>query len=406
MITMKVNNMNGRERIALTMRHQIPDRVPVMCQLSMGHYSLNGGYRPHEIWYETEAFADATVKLARQYRFDGILVVLPGRPPGYLDRNLISLKEDDNGQTLNWRNGDCTFFPWDDMPHHYPADTTKPQRADFASFDPDSDLDHIDDYLGHTWNVLYHMQDIPEKENPGLFMDCPIPEYSWRLFDRVREEAGDDLSIHGSFYSPLTHFFELFGYENALIGFLSDSAKVHAVLDRLTDHVIIYGLALLNRGADALDLSSAFVAAPFLSRKLYQEFVVPYEKRVTEAVKAAGGIVYTHTCGRIGDRLDLMEATGTDGIDTLDPPPLGNGDLAVAKRNFGDRLFFKGNMNSVAILDYETEQEVIAEATNRIEIGKPSAGYILSTACSVAPRVEPWKLELLTPLAEKIGQYP
>ena len=106
MITMKVNNMNGRERIALTMRHQIPDRVPVMCQLSMGHYSLNGGYRPHEIWYETEAFADATVKLARQYRFDGILVVLPGRPPGYLDRNLLSLKEDDNGQTLNlaqWR---------------------------------------------------------------------------------------------------------------------------------------------------------------------------------------------------------------------------------------------------------------------------------------------------------------
>jgi hypothetical protein len=42
-------------------------------------------------------------------------------------------------------------------------------------------------------------------------------------------------------------------------------------------------------------------------------------------------------------------------------------------------------MNSVAILDYKTEAEVIAEATSRIEIGKPGAGYILSTACSVAP---------------------
>ena len=144
---------------------------------------------------------------------------------------------------------------------------------------------------------------------------------------------------------------------------------------------------------------------PLFSRKLYQEFVVPYEKRVVEAVKTAGGIVYTHTCGSIGDRLDLMEATGTQGIDTLDPPPLGNGDLAIAKRDFGDRLFFKGNMDLVAILNYKTEEEVITEATNRIEIGKPGAGYILSTACSVAPRVEPWKLELLTPLAEKIGRY-
>ena len=68
---------------------------------------------------------------------------------------------------------------------------------------------------------------------------------------------------------------------------------------------------------------------------MYKEFVVPYERRLTEAIKNAGSTVYTHTCGRIGDRLDLMEETGTQGIDTLDPPPLGNGDLAVAKRDFG-----------------------------------------------------------------------
>ncbi len=379
--------MNGKERIARTMRHQIPDRVPVMCQLSMGHYSLNGGYKPHEIWYETEAFADATVKLARRYCFDGILVVLPGRPADYLAKNLMAIQESPEGQTLTWRNGDHTFFPWDDMPHHHPANPEKPQRANFESFDPETGLEHVDDYLGHTWNVLYHMQEIPEKDNPGLFTGCPIPEYSWRLFDMVKEAAGKEFSIHGSVYSPLTHYFELFGYESALMGFVSDRGKVHAVLDRLTEHVIQYSLALVGRGADALDLSSAFVAAPFLSRKMYQEFVVPYEKKVTDAVKAAGSVVYTHTCGRIGDRLDLMESTGTQGIDTLDPPPLGNGDLAVAKRDFGERMFFKGNLNSVAILNYTRAEEVIAEATNRIETGKPGGGYILSTACSVAPRV-------------------
>jgi uroporphyrinogen-III decarboxylase len=180
---------------------------------------------------------------------------------------------------------------------------------------------------------------------------------------------------------------------------------VHAILARLAENTIAWGLALVEHGADALDQSSAFVAAPFLSRAQYREFVVPYERRVTEAIKAAGGIVYTHTCGRIGDRLDLLAESGTCGIDTLDPPPLGNCDIATAKRDYGDRLFLKGNMNSVALLQYATKQEVLAEAARPLRIGKPGGGYILSTACSVTPRVEPWKLELLTPLAEEIGRY-
>jgi hypothetical protein len=395
--------MTGRERIALTMRHREPDRVPVMCQLSVGHYNLNGGYKPHEIWYETEAFADAAVKCARRYGFDGILVVFAGRPPGYLD-NVVSLREDEEGQHLAWRNGDRTFLPWDDLAHHYPADTSKPTRAIFENFDPDRDLAGIDHYLGYLWNVLFHMQEAPGKPDAGPLRAGCIPEYMFRAFDMVKARAGD-LSIHGSAYSPLTHFFELFGYEPALTAFIHDPPRVHATLDRLTDSVIAWCLGLAERGADAIDLSSAFVGAPFLSRRMYREFVVPYERRVNEAVRAAGCVVYTHTCGRIGDRLDLMEETGTMGIDTLDPPPLGNCDLAEAKRGYGDRLFFKGNMDSVALLRFKTREEVLAEATRPLAIGKPGAGYILSTACSVAPRVEPWKLELLVPLAEEIGRY-
>jgi hypothetical protein len=111
--------INGKEREALTMRHIEPDRVPVHCQLSIGHYNLNGGYKPHEIWYETEASVDATVMLARRYRFDGILVVLPGRPRNYIQDHVFSVRETEQGEWVAWRNGDKTFLPWDDMPHHY-----------------------------------------------------------------------------------------------------------------------------------------------------------------------------------------------------------------------------------------------------------------------------------------------
>jgi uroporphyrinogen-III decarboxylase len=386
------------------MRHQLPDRLPVMCQLSIGHYNLNGGFKPHEIWYDTDAFAEAMVALARRYRFDGILVPLTGRPPDIL-RGVVEIREEQDGEWLLWQSGDRVFLPWDDMPHHYPADPARPVRATFSTFDPDRGIDTIDAYSQYHWNVLYHLPGIPEKDSPGPLRPASIPPYSFRAIDLVKQKTADELSIHGSIYSPLTHFFELFGYEPALIGLAEDPARAHAVLDRLTDGVIAWSLALLAHGADALDHSSAFVAAPFLSRRLYEEFVIPYERRVNEAIRAAGGIVYTHTCGRIADRLDLIERTATLGIDTLDPPPLGNCDLATAKRDFGARLFFKGNINSVALLGYRTEEEVRAEILRALLTGKPGGGFILSTACSVAPRVEPWKVEIMAPLAAEFGRY-
>ena len=78
--------------------------------------------------------------------------------------------------------------------------------------------------------------------------------------------------------------------------------------------------------------------------------MLPYEAEVVRRIHAAGVPVYTHTCGEIGDRLERMAATGIDGIDTLDPPPLGSVDLSDAKRRVGERLFFKGNIDPVNTL--------------------------------------------------------
>lgn len=393
--------MNGKQRIDLAMRHQAPDRVPVMCQLSLGHYFLNAGLAPHEIWFTSEGFAEALVRLQRRYRFDGILINIPGRPANILD-SLSRIERTAGGaEKLVWNNGDFTIVPPDDSPQHYHPDGTRPRRADFATLDP-AHLDQLDEFTGYLWNA-YHVPWLEGKVESGPLLQ--VPDYFHRTFDLVRAAVGDDVSVHEEVFSPFTHFMELFGYEEALMGLLTDPAKCHALLDRFTAASVAMAVAQARRGANAVLISSAFAGGGFISREMYREFVLPYERRLTDAVRPTGVPVYTHTCGRIGDRLDLMLETGIDGVDTLDPPPLGTVELAEAKRAIGDRLFIKGNLNSVALLTYATKEQVIAEAAERIQTGKPGGGYILSTACSVSPRVEPWKLELLTPLAAELGAY-
>ena len=392
--------MDSRTRMALAMRHQIPDRVPVMCQLALGHYFLNTDIPPHQTWFTSEGFAEVTIALQRRYRFDGILVNLPGRPPDLLAQ-VVSIDETREGEKLTWASGEVTTVPWDDNAYHLMADGSKPPRADFATIKPD-DLDCLDSLTGYTWGV-YHTPQMGGRIERGPL--TWVPDYFLRTIDLIKEQVGDEVSVHGEVFSPFTHFMELFGYEDALVNLLTDRSKAHVLLDRLTGAAVAWAVAQARRGVDAVLVSSAFAGGPFINRRMYSEFVLPYERRVAEAIKAEGAIAYTHTCGSIGDRLDLMVETGTQGIDTLDPPPLGNGDLAAAKRQIGDLVFIKGNMNAVKMLTYTAPEQVIAHAAERIRIGKPGGGYILSTACSVAPKMEPWKMELLTPLAEEIGRY-
>lgn len=392
--------MNGRERMSLAMQHQLPDRVPVMCQLALGHYFLNSGVRPHEIWFTSEGFAKALVELQRRYRFDGILINLPGRPERILD-DVQAIEETREGERLEWSNGDVTIFPWDDNPYHIPADKTRPRRADFDQIDPVC-LDFIDELVDYTW-FIYWVPHLVGKSGRGPLTQ--VPSYFHRTIGLVKQITRDQVSVHGEVFSPFTHYMELFGYEQALVGMLQDGAKAQAVLDRLTVAPITKALAQIEAGVDAVLIASPFAGGPFISRQMYQEFVLPYEQRVTQAIKDAGAVVYTHTCGSIGDRLDLMVETGTMGIDTLDPPPLGNTELTDAKAAIGDKVFIKGNMNSVELLAFQRREEVLAHAADRIRTGKPGGGYILSTACSVAPRTEPWKLEMLVPLAEEMGRY-
>lgn len=393
--------MNGRERMALAMAGEEADRVPVMCQLAIGHYMLNTDFDPVDIWFTSDAFARALVQLQRRYRFDGILVNLPGRPDGLLDR-VVSRRRTPDSQILDFDSGERVEVPHDDNAQLKLGTSGREERFDFLAHTVD-DLDDVDRFAGYVWGT-YHIPWLTGKADPGPLSE--VPEYFYRAIDQVRELTDGEVAVHGEVFSPFTHFMELVGYESALTYLVLDPDKARAVLDRLTTASITWAVAQARRGVDAVLISSAFAGGPLLSPEYYRDFVLPYESRVVEAVKREGVHVYTHTCGAIGDRLDLMVASGTEGVDTLDPPPLGSVELAEAKARIGDQVFLKGNMNSVELLHMKTADEVTAHATDRIVNGSPGGGYILSTACSVAPGVEPWKLELLVPLAEEIGAYP
>ena len=391
--------MTSKQRMQQAMGLQSPERVPVMCQLAVGHYFLHAGVKPMDIWYTSEGFAEALIKLQQRYKFDGILVNLPGRDPRY-ESFIQQIEKGESEDIIRWKNGNYTAFPHDDNPHYYMNNGTR-YFPTFQEIEPEA-LFYVEpwDLTDITYPFTWGFESEPQP------FDDFFPEYHFDTIKMVKAKVGASVSVHSEIFSPWSQFLELLNYENALMAILDDPGKARACLERLATGAIALAKKQAACGVDAILISSAFAGAGLISRQHYEEFVLPYERQIIAEIKKSFSIpIYTHTCGSIGDRLDLMMQTGTNGIDTLDPPPLGTVELEEAKKILAGKTFIKGNIDPVNTLLYGNQNEVSEDVKRRIEIGKPGGGYILSSACSVAPHTPPENIEMLAVLAEELGRY-
>ena len=393
--------VNSKERILAAMNHETPDRVPVMCQLALGHYFLNCDYRPSDIWFDSDVLAHALVQLMHTYGFDGTLVNLPGRPPDWKDR-LQSYEQEDHSERLRWKSGLETVVPSDDNPHTYHSGRAPLDRADYNHVDVNDPATYrINGYLWNIWHApeLWDVDSQADLSDPAVY-----PPWFAQGVRKVQKLASES-SVHCEIFSPFTHLLELFGYEQALMALIEKPRLCHELLAVFTRHMLAQIALYADCKPDAILLSSAFAGAGFISRPMYSEFVLPYEKELCQAIGKHGCKSYVHTCGAIGDRLDLMIQTGIDGIDTLDPPPLGTVNLQEAKAEHGQQIFFKGNLDAVNEMLNADETTFEQAVKNRLRIGMPGSGYILSSACSIAPHVKPERLHRLVELARAYGTY-
>jgi uroporphyrinogen-III decarboxylase len=292
-------------------------------------------------------------------------------------------------------------FPPDDNPQTFLPDGGHLPRANYATVDlHDPAVQRLPGYVWNTWHApeLWDIDREADLSDPAAY-----PRWFAGTLEAVQRLA-PEVSVHVEVFSPFTHLLELFGYEQSLMALVDAPKLCHEALTVFTRNVLaqvqLYGV----HGPDAILVSSAFAGAGFISRPMYREFVMPYENEVFQAIRQQGCPSYVHTCGAIGDRLDLMAETGVDGIDTLDPPPLGTVDLAQAKAEYGRRFFFKGNLDAVNEMLHADEATFEQAVTERLRLGKPGSGYILSSACSVAPHVKPERLQRLAELAERFGR--
>ncbi|MEP0841274.1 MAG: hypothetical protein HRF43_01025 [Phycisphaerae bacterium] len=379
--------MTPRERVLTAMRLGTPDQVPVQCQMATGHILLNSGIDPIAEAVDTRAYAESLWRMRELYDFDGILMHKGGRDPHWLDD--CRKVEVPDGWEFIFPEGCKVRVQRDDDPIFFAA-----KGFEWPTIE---EIDVENPLYGHfsggylKWHLFKNTHHYHKPED--------IPDYWFGCIDYLKEKSQGRYSLHGETRGPFDHVLNLLSAENMMIALLTDREKVHKLLEWGTKSAIAWSVAQVRRGCDAIKISSPWVGAGLISPADYREFVLPYERELARAVRAEGAFIYTHTCGAISDRLEMIMDTGVNGVECLDPPPLGNVELEDALRRTKGRIFIKGNIDSVHTLLNKDVESAARDVKKTVELGAPGGGYICSTACSIAPYVKPDRIKAMVEVA-------
>ena len=370
-----------------------PPRVPVMCQLAIGHTLLQTGVHPVDYYLSNEAYANALLKIRQIYNFDGVLMHKPGREAAITE--IAERIEREPEKTPDGKRAEHPYIllndgSWidcrrnDDPYYRFPEGFSRPEVRDVDPEDP------------FAWAPESFVRWCRHKGTALWRSPSEFPDYWYGCIDRVLEAVGETHSVHGEVRAPMDHCLNILGIEEGLMALVIDPDHIKALLKTFTEMSVAWAVAQVRRGCHAIKISSAYTSAMFLSPEAYSEWIVTTEGPIAQAVRDEGGIVYTHTCGAIADRLLLMAEAGVHGIETLDPPPLGTVELDEAKKMLKDKMFIKGNVDPVNTLLRKEKGAARADIDQVHEIGSEGGQYILSTACSVAPPTDPENVQQLT----------
>ena len=371
------------------MQMQRPDRVPLMCQPSLGFVLRQlPELDPIDVWHNHGgALARGYCEISRRFGFDGVLIPAVGAAPLDLDAVRQIDRGNAEGPVVHFQNGDRCVYCRNDLPRYTPA---RPPEQDILSLDPAAIADRLAYHPPST-----HLRMQMTKDAAGRVAEIT----------QARELMGPDISVHGSLYSPEDYLIDLLGADGAMVALLTEPERCQGLLARFAAAVAGHAREQIAAGVDALNVSAPWAGQSFVSPALFRSLLAPVQAVLVAAARAAGVPSYCHTCGAIGDRLEAIIDIGYDGIECLDPPPLGNVELADAVRRIGRRAFIKGNIDPVHTLLLGTPDQIRADVTRRLEVGMTAGGFILSTACAIAPETPAAHVALLRELAEQYGRY-
>jgi uroporphyrinogen decarboxylase len=385
--------MIPKERMLITMRHGMADRVPVAPDMSNMIPARLTGKPFWDIYlYQDPPLWKAYIDAVKYFGFDGFLdyqvrVAFPDeiQYPDPSVKTVIVQRTDERIVTRSFREEDClprsiggkrTWYPHVSV---YPRDNPPTGSIHFSKVGlletPDA------------WEPIEGVKQWPTGEELfelayGLMGDSGVVGITCGTSLVVNSEVG------------LYHYMDdpdVFRERSRWI--IEASKKRMENISRMRvrpDYVSCGGSGTLI----------------WQSLDIFRDVSLPVVQEVTRLCKEAGIVSHIHSCGPEKELVRICaEETNLDVIDPLEVPPMGDSILPELKEQFGDRLVLKGNLHTTEVMFRGSRDDVIRASRQAIEDAAAGGNFILSTGDQCGRDTPDENIKAMIEAVEEFGRY-
>jgi Uroporphyrinogen decarboxylase (URO-D) len=208
-------------------------------------------------------------------------------------------------------------------------------------------------------------------------------------------------------YAPVdTQAGDARGMAELMVDYHDDRAFFDAQLDLFHRRMMSQTKAALEGGVKIIFGSWFYESlSAGWSPTIWREAFLPRLKEQVDLVHSAGALYHLYDDGKMMGLLPMLTEAGVDVVSTCTPPPVADFDLAVSKRDFGDRLCFKGYVDLLYVVKMGTPELVEATVREAMEIGKPGGGFILGSSDSFRDGTPLGNVRAYFDAARRHGRY-
>jgi len=348
-----MEEMTSMERVKKTLKHEEPDRVPVLfLALTIG--AREAGVEVREYATNGKAMARGQLNFLRKFRVDGVVPM--SDVASYADAFGCVSKFFD-GKLETPVIGQHVVKDWRDWEKIKVIDPTKDGRI------------------------------------PTMLEATKI----------LKDELGDSVPVVGLTPSPITWSTWLQDMGGVMKDVLRHPDELKRGLKVIAESSLETGKAFVAAGADAVIMNVTRCSREILTPKQYEEFGKPYDLHVLNGLKKLAPLML-HVCG-VYPMLDLLaDSYPVVAINWWDRGTATS--LTEAKQRFGKKVTLVGGLDQTRELLSGTPEQVEAQTKNAIEQAAKGGGFILSGGCELSAINPPENIHAAVRAAEKYGRYP
>jgi uroporphyrinogen decarboxylase len=324
--------MESLERTWLTLRHKIPDRVPIDLHNFMVTARMMGTQNYGDFFRSGEAMAEGQILAWKTFGHDVILI----------------------------ENGTAALAEACGVEAIYPSNS-----APVAKKPAIASLDEVD-----------------RLQVPDPYKD-PLLSEVLKATRIVAREIGDRAFVMGrADAGPFSLACEIRGMSEFMMDLIQPEKadKIFQLLEFCLQASRRYAVAQMEQGAHATSIGDSTSGPDLISPRTYRRFAWPYARRLVEDLKAQGIPLAYHICGNATPIIDDMVASGA-AILEIDQ----KADMAACKAASLGRTTLLGTVDPSEVMALGTPELVREKAQAALDVLAPGGGFILGPGCALPP---------------------